>query len=52
MTKMEQDENHYTDYAKGINDCLAGKSHQAGNSSRYDQGYQDQFTLEQVISHG
>lgn len=49
---MEQDENHYTDYARGINDCLADEPHQAGKSDRYDQGYNDQFTLEQVISHG
>jgi len=47
-----KDENYYTDYAKGINDCLAGKPHKSGQSERHDQGYNDQYTLEQVISHG
>ena len=49
---MEQDNNHYTDYAKGINDCLAGKPHKPDQSDRYDQGYGDQYSLEQVISRG
>lgn len=49
---MEQDENYYTDYAKGVNDCLAGKPHKEGQGERYDKGFSDQYTLEQVISHG
>jgi len=49
---MEQDQNHYTDYAKGINDCLAGKPAKTGQSERYNKGYGDQYDLEQVISHG
>lgn len=47
---MEQDEDYYIDYADGIRDCLLGKPQEVGKSERYDQGYSDQYTLEQVIS--
>ena len=50
--EMEQDENYYTDYAKGINDCLVGVPSKSGQSDRYNQGYSDQYALEQVISGG
>ena len=45
-----KDENYYTDYAKGINDCLDGKEPEDDVSDRYEQGYGDQYELEQIIS--
>lgn len=42
------DENYFIDYADGIRDCINGEPHEADQSARYDQGYSDQYTLEQV----
>lgn len=43
-------EGYYTDYADGIRDCLDDKLAMITGSDRYNQGYSDQYTLEQVIS--
>jgi hypothetical protein len=38
------------DYERGKRDCEHGEPHQPGQSERYNEGYSDQYAIEQRIT--
>ena len=38
------------DYQQGVEDCKRGKPHKPGKSPAYDQGYANQYEVEQRVT--
>ena len=44
-----QDIQNLSLYMQGVKDCKNGEPHSSGKGEAYDQGYADQYEIEQVI---